>query len=125
MAEEKKKDPEEVARQRVKASATDHIMSFVHTKHQIAVPKEERGKRLLTTEFDREVNQKKAQALADQVVTPTSSNMTVGYYLKGYHARAADPAGKAVVGTPGALLRAPGWIPKLLTVDEAANRLVE
>lgn len=91
-----------------KLSAVDHIMSFVHTEHDIATNKsDETG--LTTTILDAKRNLEKAKELANETVTPTSSTMTVAYWLKGFLGR----------GAKDNFLRSGGWQEALLDGDEA------
>ena len=74
----------------VRNSATDHIMSFVHTPAVFEGDEREGRSHILsddvkgraTTIVDFEKNKSAAERLANKVVTPTSSNMTLAYYLK-------------------------------------------
>lgn len=125
---------------KISGAATNHLMSFVHTPavfslsdleelpeitvrgedlgkeiHHDLRTTDDRFKRATTTEYEDRRLIHKAQELRGQVVTPTSSTMTIAYYLKAYHSsrqrlRRAD-------------LRAPLWYELTLGADEKRDGL--
>jgi hypothetical protein len=126
------------ARRIAGAAAIDHIMSFIHTPSVLTEAEAEqylneadeftetvhdfrKGEAAphpyqSATEADPDENVQKAIDLRTKIVTPTSSIMTLAYYLKAFSATHGELIG-------GAPARAPTWSFESYDADEAGRAL--